>query len=66
MITTILRNSTYRQRQAAHHYTADHLHIPLGEVTDLFAVAYVVAHFEQGGYLGWEGFVEMLEADVQS
>lgn len=65
MITTILRNSTYQQRQAAYHYTADRLHIPLGEVTDVVAVAYVVAHFEQGGYLSWEGFVEMLEADAR-
>lgn len=63
LITTILRNCTRVQLEAAYHYTADHLHIPPGALTDEVAVAYVSAHFKQGVYLSWEGFVDMLEAD---
>ena len=63
MIIAILRNCTSKQLEAAYHYTADHLHIPVGEVTDIVAVAYVAAHFEQGVYLSWEGFVDLMEAD---
>lgn len=63
MITTILRNATYQQLHAAYHYTADHLHIPVSELTDAVAVAYVNVHFRQGDYAAWDGFVEMLEAD---
>lgn len=65
MIITILRNATRPQLVAAYHYTADHLHIPVGEVTDIVAVAYVCAHFKQGGYLSWEGFADMLETDAR-
>lgn len=63
MITTILRNCTRQQLEAAYHYTADHLHVPVSELTDTVAVAYVVRHFEQGQYTGWTGFFQMLEAD---
>lgn len=63
MITTILRNCTHEQLVAAYHYTADHLHLPTGALNHEVAVAYVNAHFQQGDYLAWEGFVEMLEAD---
>lgn len=65
MIITILRNATRKQLEAAYHYTADHLHIPVEEVTDIVAVAYVAAHFEQGVYLSWEGFTHMLKADAR-
>jgi hypothetical protein len=27
------------------------------------AVAYIVKHFEQGAYSGWDGFTEMLDVD---
>jgi hypothetical protein len=30
------------------------------------AVAYIVKHFEQGAYSGWDGFVDMLDANAQS
>ncbi len=43
MITTILRNATRQQLEAAYHYTADHLHIPVSELTDTVAVAYVAS-----------------------
>ena len=65
MITTILRNCTREQLEAAYHYTADHLHIPVGELTDTVAVAYIVQHFEQGDYEGWNGFIEMRESDAR-
>lgn len=65
MITTILRNITHQQLRAAYYYTADHLHIPVSEITDATAVAYVCRHFEQGAYSGWDGFTEMLEADAR-
>lgn len=63
MITTILRNCTRGQLEAAYLWTAEQLHIPWGELTDTVAVAYVARHFEQGTYSGWDGFVEMREAD---
>jgi hypothetical protein len=65
MITVILRNATRKQLEEAYRYTAHHLHIPVGEVTDITAVAYVSAHFEQGVHLSWEGFVDLLEADAR-
>ncbi len=65
MITTILRNATRQQLEAAYHYTADHLHIPVSELTDTVAVAYVCQHFEQGAYSGWNGFTDMLKADAR-
>jgi hypothetical protein len=64
VIINILRNCTRQQLEAAYHYTANHLHIPVGEITDFVAVAYVNAHFHQGDCLAWDGFVEMLEADA--
>lgn len=64
MIITILRTAYAPHVRAAMRWTADNLHIPEGEVTELFAVAYVVKHFEQGAYTGWDGWVAMLEADA--
>lgn len=64
MITTILRTATDEQLSTARHYTADHLHIPFQGVSLLVAVAYVNAHFQQGQYTAWDGFVGMLEADA--
>lgn len=63
MITTILRTCARADLEAAYHYTANHLHVPVSEITDTVAVAYVLRHFEQGAYSGWDGWVEMLEAD---
>lgn len=63
MITTILRTAHARHIRAAMQHTADHLHVPVSELTELIAVAYVVRHFEQGAYSGWDGFVAMREAD---
>lgn len=66
MILTILRTAHAKHILAAMEYTADHLHIPVGEVSELVAVAYVLQHFRQGAYAGWDGFAEMLNADEQS
>jgi hypothetical protein len=66
MIITILRTAHASDVRAAMRWTADNLHIPEGEVTELFAVAYVVRHFEQGDYSGWDGYVEMRAADQAS
>jgi len=66
MITTILRNATTAQILAARHHTANHLHIPFPDVTKVVAVAYVNKHFEQGTYENWDGFVAMLEADIDA
>lgn len=66
MIITILRTAHPKHVRAAMHTTADHLHVPVSEVSELIAVAYVCAHFQQGSYSGWDGFTEMLDADEQS
>jgi hypothetical protein len=64
MIITILRTAHAAHIRAAIRWVSDQLHIPAAEMTDLFAVAYVVRHFEQGTYTGWDGWAEMLEADA--
>lgn len=64
MITTILRNATVGHLLDARRHTSNHLHVPLAKVDNMIAVAYIVRHFEQGDYEGWNGFVEMLEADA--
>ncbi|MER6687519.1 hypothetical protein [Streptomyces olivaceoviridis] len=61
MITTILNNATNRQLQGAVNWTSDHLHVPLDQVTECVAVAYVVRHFEMGALSGWDGFTRYLE-----
>ena len=63
MIITILRTAHAKHIRAALYHTANHLHVPVEEITEMIAVAYIVQHFKQGAYEGWDGFVEMLEAD---
>lgn len=63
MITTIITHASVRELNAAIVHAADHLHVPEEEVTQSVAVAYIVRHFEQGVYFGWDGFAEMLKAD---
>lgn len=65
MITTILRNATCDQLDSARAWVSDQLHIPFERTTDLVAAAYIVKHFEQGSYSGWDGWIEMREADRQ-
>ena len=65
MITTILQNASMAQILAAKHWTADHLHIPFSMVTNTVAVAYVLRHFEQGTYSGWDGWTDMLKANAR-
>lgn len=66
MIVAILYTAHARHIREAMRFTADHLHVPVGEVSELIAVAYVLAHFKMGSYEGWDGFVDMLEADARS
>lgn len=66
MIITILNTAAHHDIGAAREFTAEHLHLPLGNVSEVVAVAYVLQHFEQGSYSGWDGFVEMREADRHS
>jgi hypothetical protein len=65
VITIIINNATELELYAAIVHTANHLHVPEGEVTRSVAVAYIIRHFEQGVYFGWDGFVEMLKADAR-
>lgn len=65
MITTIVRTLTREQRTTSRKFVADHLHIPYEDVSSVVAVAYIVKHFEQGAYSGWDGWVEMREADAR-
>lgn len=64
MILTILRTAHAAHIRAAMGWVSDQLHVPGAEVTELIAVAYICKHFEQGDYTGWDGWVEMLEADA--
>lgn len=66
MITTILRTATARQLEDAANWTADQLHLPRESITRPVAVAYICQHFEQGDYSGWDGWIEMREADEAS
>lgn len=66
MIVTILRTAHPKDVRAALHFTADHLHVPVNEVSELIAVAYVVQHFRAGDYESWDGFVALRKADEQS
>lgn len=65
MITTILRTADKKDITAARHYAADHLHVSFLDVQPVIGVAYICQHFEQGDYSGWDGFVEMREADAR-
>lgn len=66
MITTIVRNAAHDDLLMARMWTSDQLHIPRDMVSPEVAVAYIVKHFEQGAYSGWDGFVDMLDANAQS
>lgn len=66
MITTIVRNATREQRTTSRKFVADLLHIPYEDVSTVVAVAYICKHFEQGSYSGWDGWIEMREADQKS
>lgn len=57
MITLILRDATDAQLHAAACWTADNLHVPLEEIDDVIAVAYVVRHYKAGELEGWDGFI---------
>ncbi|MGW0846799.1 hypothetical protein ACWD26_43135 [Streptomyces sp. NPDC002787] len=61
MITTIINNATGNQLRSAVIWTSDHLHVPLDQVTECVAVAYIVRHFEMGALSGWDGFTSHLE-----
>jgi hypothetical protein len=56
-IIMILRNTTRTQLYAAINWTADNLHVPVNEVPDIVAIAYVQRHFKAGQLEGWDGFV---------
>lgn len=63
MITLILRTAHAQHLVDAVTWVSDQLHIPRSKVTVETAVAYIVKHFEQGAYSGWDGWVEMRKAD---
>lgn len=63
MITTIIRNATQEQLIEAREWVMEQLHVPRGTVTPAVAVGYIILHFGQGAYEGWNGFIAMREAD---
>jgi len=66
VITTIIENASDADLLDAVRWVSDQLHVPASQVTSSVAVGYVVRHFEQGDYAGWEGFTEMRGADARS
>lgn len=61
-ITDNLRNATEKQISAALGLTADMLHVPVDQLTEIVAVAYIMRHYGEGRVggsesQGWEGFV---------
>lgn len=66
MITTIARNATSKQLVKAVDWVSDQLHVPWPDIGPVVAVAYVVKHFRQGDYEGWDGFIEMISVDEES
>ena len=65
-ISTILREARIAHLHAARDFVSRTLHVDIMHVTREVAVAYIEQHYETGGYSGWEGWVEMLEADEAS
>ena len=65
-ISTYLREAQVEHLHAAQQMVADALHIDVTRITYEVAVAYVQKHYETVGYSGWEGWVEMLQADEES
>jgi hypothetical protein len=65
-ISTILREARLSHLHEARQFVSRTLHIDIVHVTREVAVAYIQEHFETGGYSGWDGWVEMLEADEAS
>jgi hypothetical protein len=65
MITTIIEHAEWSHLRSALIFTSNCLHVPPDDVSTAVAVAYVIRHFKQGTYEGWEGFVEMLKADAR-
>jgi hypothetical protein len=61
MLLNILRNTTRTQLYAAIRWTSDNLHVPVTEVPDIVAIAYVQQHFKMGQLEGWDGFITDLE-----
>jgi hypothetical protein len=59
----IVRRSDAQLLVEARKYVADCLHVHFGDLEYVTAVAYIDKHFETIGYSGWEGWVEMTEAD---
>lgn len=41
----------------AKNWAGDELGLNPGSITVRVAVAYVIKHYDQGGYSGWEGFI---------
>lgn len=60
MLLNILRNAYRFEITEARHFTANNLHVPWEDVSDIVAVGYVVRHFHSGQLEGWDGFCEAL------
>jgi hypothetical protein len=62
----IVRRADAKRLHQARQFVADHLHVHPEDLEHVTAVAYIDRHFEQGVYSGWEGWLEMVEADDAS
>jgi hypothetical protein len=65
-INTILRTADLKYLHEARQFVAGALHIDVTYVTREVAVGYIQNHYETIGYSGWDGWVEMLQADEES
>lgn len=62
----IVRRADAQLLMDAREYVAHVLHVALDDVPFITAVSYIDKHFETIGYSGWEGWVEMVEADKEA
>jgi hypothetical protein len=62
----IVRRGDAKRLHQARDYVADALHVHPEDLEHVTAVAYIDKHFQTGGYSGWEGWVEMMDADDES
>lgn len=53
----ILMDAKRSQLDAAINWTADNLHVPVNQISNVVAIAYVKRHFKAGQLEGWDGFI---------
>lgn len=66
-ISLIVKSTKRSHLEMARTFTGNCLHIPVADISDTVAVAYVVRHFGEGRVAGeeggWEAFIKDIPSD---